>query len=214
MDKPLKNTSNNIRMLICGPSASGKTTVLKDAMHKHFRGIFNDIFVICPSLKQPLWQGIKFTGKREKDNKSDEPTDEQFNKFIKKIEENFKAGKRSLLILDDCINTDLLKRTSELCKMWLRIRHLDCSVVIISQNLKGVPPFIRTNLTHFCTFHNSNSDEVKKMTEEFGHKFLQNYEQYTSEPYKYVFCDFNKNELSDERYSNEIHFDPDFYSNK
>jgi energy-coupling factor transporter ATP-binding protein EcfA2 len=202
-----KLTSHNIRMLICGPSASGKTTLVREMLYKHCNGIYHDIFVICPSLRQALWSDVAI----KKENMSEEPTDAQFLSFLEKIAKNFEDDKRSLLIFDDCVNTEILKRTSELCKVWLRIRHYNCSVILISQNLKGVPPFIRSNLTHFITFHNSNRDEIKKMREEFGDKFVDNYNQYTKNPYSYVFADFNKNELSDERYRNKIKFDDDYY---
>lgn len=202
------NTADNIRLLISGPSCSGKSTLVKQLLHKYFRNKFDEIFIIAPTIKQPLWESVRIN--KEKENKSDEASDSQFMKYIDKIKKNGKDGKRSLLILDDIVNTELTRRSSALCREILRLRHYDCSIVICTQLYKAIPNFVRVNLTHFIGFHNPNQNEVDKMKDEMGHKFLENYERFTNEQYKYIFVDFTKNELGDERYLDHIKFSESF----
>jgi GTPase SAR1 family protein len=203
------NTADEIRMLLVGPSASGKTTCLKNILHNHFRGVFNHIYVIAPTIKQPIWASVEL---QKKDRKSDEATNEQFMRYIEEIKKHGEKGERSLLILDDVGNTQLTRMYSALCCEILRLRHYKCSIVICAQNYKLVPPFVRTNCNKFIFFHNANLDEQRKMRQELGNTFYTRYQQYTAEPYKFIFVDYDKNEMdANNRYTNRIQFSNEFY---
>lgn len=208
------DTSGNQRIIIAGPSASGKSVLAKTLLTEHFKGKFNQIYLICPTMHQPLWKNVLFKDSsgttNEKSNKYDEATNETFDKVMEKIKENFKKGWRSLLIIDDAIGSELMKINSSLTREFLRIRHYHCTCVIITQNIKKLPCVIRSNATIFASFHNPNEDEVRKCVEEYGHKFKAYYDEYTSEPYKYIWCNLEKNELMEGRYSNEINFPDKF----
>jgi len=188
------------RMLITAPSAGGKSYLIKDILHKDLRGKFDKIYVICPTLHQNLWESIKIK------DKSDESTDKQFNKYYEEIKKNRKAGKESLLILDDFLNTELTKEHSSLNTEIMRLRHHWCSIIMASQLYKGVRPFIRNNVDMLVMFHTPNLTERSKMKDELGENFINAYDEYTKEKYHYVFANLRKNEMDNDRYSDKLTF--------
>lgn len=200
--KPAKENPDfkPFRMMITAPSAAGKSFLIKKLLTNELRGKFDTIYVIVPTLHQALWQSIKIK------NKTDEATSDKFMEYYEQIKKNRQEGKESLLILDDCISTELTRPNSVLCREILRLRHYWCSIIIASQLYKGVPPFVRNNVDMMTIFHTPNRDESHKMITELGDNFESSYHEYTKKKYSYVFCDFRKNELDPTRYSNTIEF--------
>jgi len=196
----------NFRLLIVGPSGSGKSQLVKKVLHKT-AGTFDFIYLICPTHhEQDIYQRQIPYFNQNKENVSDKPTDEQFNKFIETIKKNKKNDKRSLLILDDILYTDITKVNSPL-SLWITMcRHFNSSLIILSQLYKGIPPVIRINCTHYAFFYIANKNEVDKLKEEFGDTMLEKYKEYTLKPYNYLWINNTKNELSDDKYTDYINF--------
>jgi len=188
------------RMLICGPSACGKSeTVLKIMSQIHRDYDFH--YLICPTVHQELYQKrLKF----KKDCIEEDPTDEAFNGIIEKVKKNNDKGKKSLIVCDDILYTDLTAMNSSLCKVFTRIRHYNCSIICIVQQYKKIPPVIRNNLTHSIIFDLENNNAEKVLFEEYSDKFKEKYKEYTDEKYKFIFTDFTVNEKDDTRYKATI----------
>lgn len=189
------------RMLMTAPSAAGKSTLIKKILKNNLCNKFDEIFVIAPTLHQPLWESIKLK------NKSDSATNKQFITYYDKIKQNRKDNKESLLILDDFINTELTKPSSILNTEIMRLRHYWCSIILASQLYKGVEPYIRNNVDMQVIFHTPNLNERKKMHDELGDRFIEKYDEFTEEKYNYIFVNLRKNEKDDLRYTKEISFE-------
>lgn len=197
-----KNVMDNFRLIIQGPSACGKSVLIKKILWDT-RGTFDDIFLICPTMFQPLWEKqVKIPD----DHKSDKATNEQFKKFYKMVEENHKNKKRSLIICDDVLYTDLTKDRSALTEVFTRIRHQNCSIIVVGQLYKGLPPVLRSNATHIAVFKNPSKDEEKKMQSELGDAFIEMYDDVCNKPYAFVWANLTKNEMTGERYGDKVDF--------
>ncbi len=188
------------RMLITAPSAAGKSSLIMRILSGDLRGKFDHIYVICGTLHQPLWQRVKL------EHKSDNVTNKQFEEYYELCKENKKNNKKSLIILDDIINTELSAQNSALAREICRIRHYDTSVIITSQLYKALPPIVRSNCDNSVMFYANNKGEKKKMVEELGDTFADKYDKFTQEPYGYVFVNMKKNEKDPARYTNSITF--------
>ena len=99
-------------MIICGNSGSGKTQLLKELLNTKFKKMFNNIFVLCPSMD---FSGDYDEFKDEKKNKrfKDRLFDYYESEIIQEIIDEHeeiirKHGKskctQSLIVLDDCLD--------------------------------------------------------------------------------------------------------------
>lgn len=202
MQRKTKPDYPPFRTLIQGVSASGKTYLLKQILNTQLRGKFDDIWCICPTHEgQEIWQSIHL----KKDHKIKHATNEEFDKLMEKVDENRKNDKESLIILDDWLYQELAKNGSSLCNNILHLRHKWCSIIILSQYYKAVPPCIRTNMNKVIVFKNDSESEVRKMQEDYGDQWRSHYEEYTKNKYGYVFSDFDKS-IYDGRYSSQYEF--------
>lgn len=184
-------------MGVCGPSACGKSeTVFK--MMNDLVNKFDEFYLICPTYKeQELYQKRMIF---KKDNVFESATDESFNKVMEKVEKNKNNKKKSLIICDDFIGSELTKNNSALCEYIPKIRHFSCSIILIYQMYKSVPPIIRNNLNYLIIFNLANKGAENVMFSEQSDKFKEKYIEKTKEKYKYLFVDFTKNEMDDARY--------------
>lgn len=189
-----------IRLLMVAPSGGGKTTLLKQLLHTQIRGQYNNIYLICPTLHQKLWESIKIADSK----KSDSATNEQFEKFYDEMKIHGENSQTSLLILDDIVGTELLNKKSAFAREITRMRHNKVSVILLAQYYKSIPPVIRNNMSHYVIFYNPIETEEKKYRDEFGRHFMGKYEEAAREKYKYVFVDTTKNELDPERYTDLV----------
>ena len=187
------------------PSGGGKTTQLYTILRDNLRGKFNNVYLICPTHKgQKIYEAI--TPALKKERISDEATNAKFEEFYDEIRENGERGENSLLILDDIVGTELMKMHSSLAREITRMRHHKCSVIILSQYYKNIPPVIRMNCSHYILFYHPAASEIKKYADEFGQNFMRKYNEIASEKYAYIFVDTNKNEVDPERYTDNISF--------
>lgn len=192
---------NLFRMLICGPCACGKSTLVFNILKEIHRD-YDEVYLICPTTHQDLYQKkLKF----KKDNIIEEPTNKNFDDLITKVKNNHENKKKSLIVCDDILYTELTKMNSSLCSIFTRIRHWSTSIIVICQHYKQIPPVIRNNVTHSVFFKLANNSAEKVMFEEYSDTFKELYKEYTADKYGFIMCNLNKNELdTDERYSNKI----------
>jgi hypothetical protein len=72
-------------------------------------------------------------------------------------------GRVHFLVLDDCIGTEAFKRGRSVFKNFLlRNRHLNCCVLIMTQDLMSVTKPLRQNASVFVLFKNASLDRVAK----------------------------------------------------
>jgi len=135
-----------------------------------------------------------------------------FEEFIDKPTYKYDAPVKSLLILDDVINSPAISQSSGLGKLATLNRHLaplkedyngrsacGLGVVILSQSYRcnqGIGRLLRENLSLFTMFKNKQHKQMMAIEEEIGsvidiEKFRGAYEKATYEKYGNLTIDFN-----------------------
>ena len=135
-----------------------------------------------------------------------------FEEFMDKPTYEYDAPVKSLLILDDVINSPAISQSSGLGKLATLNRHVaplkedyngrsacGLAVVILSQSYRcqqGIGRLLRENLSLFTMFKNKQEKQITAIEEEIGsvidlEKFRKAYEKATDEKYGNLTIDFN-----------------------
>lgn len=107
----------------------------------------------------------------------------------------------SLVILDDCMNTDLFRRKSPFTNMQIRNRHLFMSIIVVSQSYKSILRAIRQNMNWVITFKVNDMKLCKDIFDENGSmfkdfdEFVQALAYATDKPYNFLYIDKSNNEV-------------------
>ena len=130
-------------ILICAKRNSGKSQLLRYLVRCEINE-FDKIFVISPTeCVNAFYSGIT-----SKECIFDEYNDDWMMKLIGKMTEitSEKKKKKVLIILDDCVaDTDLHHNAKALKILYARSRHIGMAVILTTQYINSVSPFIRTN---------------------------------------------------------------------
>ncbi len=87
--------------------------------------------------------------------------------FLKYIVDNFK-GTNSLIILDDCAATQVIKnRVSELVKLVFSARHYGFSTIVLTQQMTSIAKPYRENISKLVSFYNPSKKDMQTITDEF-----------------------------------------------
>lgn len=152
-----KTTPENFFAIIYGIRRSGKSTVLKkilyDMRHKlkdHMVYLFSSTAKVDPEQYEYYPKGFKYSELDNLEDELGEIIEEQEEKLDVPKEKREKALKdnKILVILDDCVNEDSIRKSPSLNNLAVSGRHINFSVFILSQSVTGsasVPPIIRTN---------------------------------------------------------------------
>jgi len=176
---PLPNYSG-FNMAIAGSSGSGKTTLMYSIMTKRkkkgkrqsYRGVFEHIYIVSPTLGNKSMKGDEFA-KLPQDQIYRELTLQALDELKDTFEKNREEDENSVLILDD-VGSELRKSGAiekKLVALCQNRRHLFLSVIFIIQKWKDLPTGIRNNLSHAAFFRPKNQPEKEAiMTELFPFK--------------------------------------------
>ena len=187
MQSPFDFLANGFVCSINGYSGSGKTSLLislisakrKNGQRRSMRQGFNNIFIVSPSLSTLTNNIFKDLPKEYKYNDLNQETLNNFNDMIEQAKEEQTENEAilSLLILDDC--GDILRDDKQVEKMFNKIvmnrRHMNCSIIVLSQYFYMLAPAIRNNMNYFITY------KPKSYKEE-----VNIYEAYVKKPKKYL----------------------------
>jgi DNA replication protein DnaC len=182
MCPPLDSFVNGFCWAIIGASGTGKTNYLcsliqkgqdrKTKLRKGFKNIFNQIFIVSPSLKTIKNNPFDDISDDWKHSELTLETLEAFEELclssIDESEQNDEAKPFHCLILDDC--GTIIRKNKEIEHKLNRIianrRHnLSCSIIMLLQSTKQIPPSFRSNLTHLTAFHPKTLAEKESMYE-------------------------------------------------
>ena len=153
-------------MMIVGMTNCGKTYYLLEMIEKEYFRHFEYIFLICPTYNwNKAYQEWEY-----KDSERFYPIPCDQNSvydFLKYIMDNFK-GTNSLIILDDCAQTQVVKnRTSELVNLAFSARHYGFSPIVITQQLTSITKPYRENIAKLVTFYNPSKKDMQAITDDF-----------------------------------------------
>lgn len=152
-----KTLPENFFGIIYGIRRSGKSTVLKkilyDMRHRlkdHMVYLFSSTAKVDPEQYEYYPKGFKYSELDNLEDELGEIIEDQGDKLDVPKEKREKALKdnKILVILDDCVNEDSIRKSPSLNNLAVSGRHINFSVFILSQSVTGsasVPPIIRTN---------------------------------------------------------------------
>ncbi len=170
-----------LRMIISGPSGSGKGILTSDILLKHLRGKFHKIYYFSASaLVDDNLLALKRYCEEHLGQGEDDPClydewDESVVEAILERQTNIvqylkkKGSKRRMdvaIICDDFANERRVVRGGLLERLYLRGRHIMCSTFVLTQYYRLLSPAIRTNATLLATFRMRNQKDLDAILDE------------------------------------------------
>ncbi len=169
---------------------SGKTTCLVNLLcdKKGWRNLYDQIFIFSPTFRtqyDSLWKRISSDGVVVHDNLTECALHHIYDLQIANPE------KKTLLISDDCDEQWRKSIDQQLVnKIMTNSRHLNLSLVFLSQRLMMLPPAIRSQLDCLCVWAASSYSELETIHKEFSclpkKEFLEIFMRVTSVPYHFL----------------------------
>ena len=175
------------RMLICGPSNSGKTNLLLNMIYKLL--VFDKINLFSKNLHQYQYQGFLKEFAENINPKVGYEVIEAYNDEIIPLEE-LPVDKQKIVVFDDLLCE---KNQNSIINYFINGRHRNCCVIYLSQTFYKVPKDIRVNCSHLCIFR-LDPKENKRIANEIGvdHNTL---DRATDEKYSFLYYDKPKKSI-------------------
>ena len=201
-----KNTSSledndcPFRMLIIGPSRSGKTNTVPHLINNLHP--IHKIYLYAKDIHEPKYEYL--INKREQagiKNLNDPHAfieySDDMNDVLDDINNyNENRDKKVLIVFDDMIaDIEYNKNFKQIIKeLFYRARKINVSIVFITQSYFRALKDARLNSTHYILMKIGNKKELKRVAEEkSGHldykDFLKMYNYCTEEPYSFMLID-------------------------
>ena len=190
--------------MINAQSGSGKTNLLANLLRKEFYGDYfapDHVHVFSNSLfTDPLWDLLPDETLAESEDCLDKDILESIvaeaTADVEK-EGKTKANAR-LIIADDCIMEIYNRGKPDIMeKFYIRLRHVNCSIVITAQEYMLLPKPIRINTTGLILFKINNMKEILAIWREHGglldrYTFMSILADVWKKPYSFLFLDFTQ----------------------
>ena len=188
------------RMLIIGPSSSGKTNTLLHLIYNLHP--IDKMYLYAKDTDEKKYQFL--INKREHAEKKNLNDPKAFIEYSNDVDDvlddinnyNKNRDKKLLIVFDDMIaDIEYNKNFKRIIKeIFYRARKINVSIVFITQSYSRALKDARLNSTHYILMKISNKKELKRIAEEkSGHLdckyFLKIYNYYTREPYSFMTLD-------------------------
>lgn len=182
-------------MLISAKTGSGKSILIanllrkKELYYKYYaKCYFCSSNMVDGKISDVAYNGIRFAKARSFDNFTDEIFDTILQDITK--DDDWK-DEQYLLVLDD-LSTVFERPTKNMLKNFLKHRHYNLSIIIVSQAIRLMNPKLRQNATHLISFYTSNQREreaLNELTNLSQSKFDELLEYCTDENFCFMFID-------------------------
>ena len=152
--------ADTFRMLICGPSNSGKTNILLHMLYKLL--VYDKIYLCTKNLHQDKYQFMIDDFNKRVNPVAGYNVIEGVNDVIPM--ELLPIDNQKIVIFDDMVCE---KNQDDIIDYFTNGRLRNCSVVYLSQSYFKTPKNIRDNCTHLCIFdfhpreNNRIADELR-----------------------------------------------------
>ena len=169
------------RMLICGPSNSGKTNTL---LHMPYELLeYDKIYLFSKNLHQNKYQNLLQDFDEKINPKVGYDVIEAHGDEIIPLEE-LPVDNQKIVVFDDLVCE---KNQNDIINYFINGRHKNCCVIYLSQTFYKVPKDIRVNCSHLCIFR-LDPKENKRIANEIGvdHEVL---DRATDEKYSFLYYD-------------------------
>ena len=184
-----ENDDWSFRMLIIGPSVSGKTNTLLHLIDKLHP--IDKIYLYTKDTDEEKYQYL--INKKEQvgiKNLNESYAFMEYSSDMNDVLENINNYNKNRDMIDDMI-ADIMrseKFKAIVKELFIRCRKLNISIVFITQSYFRTPKDARLNSTHYILMKIGNKKELKSIAEEnSGHldlkDFLEIYNYCTREPY-------------------------------
>ena len=151
--------------IFSGPTSCGKTQRVLDLIEKEYKGHFDNIVILCPTLK---WNRTYLERPWVwKDNYvfCFEPKGNLFE-FIEKLSTLF-SGEETLFIVDDVIADETLdKRRNPLLELAISGRRRKHSLWLLTQSYTAIPKNLRRQKKQLFVWYPSEKSDLKMIDEE------------------------------------------------
>ena len=197
-----ENKDNNwpFRMLITGPSDSGRTNTLLHLINNLHP--IDKIYLYAKDLSEPKYEFL--INKREQAGIKNLNDPHAFIEYSNDIDDvlddinNYDKNRdKKVLVVFDNMIADIMssKKFKAIIKeLFIKCRKLNISIVFITQSYFRTPKDARLNSTHYVIMKIQSRKELQNIAQEnsgdIGFKdFLKTYKDYTSEPYSCMIID-------------------------
>ena len=169
------------RMLICGPSNSGKTNILLHMLYELL--VFDKVYLFSKNLHQNKYQALLQDFAANVDPPVGYQIIEAPGDEILSLEE-LPMDNQKIAVFDDLVCES---NQNSIINYFINGRHRKCSVIYLTQTYYKVPQNIRDNCSHFFVF-NFLPRENKRIADELGvdHNLLN---RATNKKYSFFYYD-------------------------
>ena len=149
------------RMLICGPSNSGKTNILLHMLYELLE--FDKIYLYSKNLHQNKYEALLQDFAEQINPKVGYEVIEAYGDEIIPLEE-LPVDNQKIVVFDDLVCES---NQNSIINYFINGRHRNCCVIYLTQTFYKVPKNIRDNCSHFCIFR-FLPRENKRIADEIG----------------------------------------------
>jgi hypothetical protein len=153
-------------MLIVGMTGCGKTGFMLNMLEKEYKGHFDHIVIICPTLNwNKTYQEWKYLHDRDVVTV---PCGHELVEKVLSVASCVYRGSNTLIIIDDCAcGQDVKNRVSEVVNLAFSARHYGLSTIVVTQQLTSVAKPYRENISKLVTFYNPNRHDMRSVTDDY-----------------------------------------------
>ena len=160
------NISLPARLLVCGPSGTGKTNVILNLMKGI--GIWDKVIILAKDLEEPLYKHvIEVYRKLEKKHKVQILLAISSVNDMPDLDKDFDPKENTLLICDDLI-CENAKDLTKLEPFWVRGRKKSITMAFLAQGYFDVPKKIRKNSNYVILKKISNPLDLGRILKEYA----------------------------------------------
>lgn len=153
------------RIYIVGKTMFGKSYWMKEYIKKYIINSFDRIFYICPSKHSPgTLKDLNFGSTKFKLFISEDKNEiaGMLAYYCKLKDENEKLGNEKwIFIFDDFIKREITNK-APFVQLYTRQRHINISVVFITQKVTALPPEVRNSSSKIVMFFSGGEPATKQ----------------------------------------------------
>lgn len=168
-----------MRILICGRSGLGKTTLLVNLIDYQLRDQMDVFIIMSPTFCQETFNPIRnlFTPKtifETVDQKALEKVCQSIITVRKSFLEKNLQPPRFCVIIDDCAGKSVIqgRRRGVFANFAVQSRHWETSLIVISQQPSCVDPNFRDNAEHVIAFPSEREEDILWLKKSYNTNFL------------------------------------------
>lgn len=151
--------------IICGQTGCGKTEFILDLLQTTYRGVFENIVILCPTLEYNKAYRSRVWVRKDRGVYTVNPGD-KLHEWLGLFFEIF-AGEPTLYIIDDCSDLKALTQKKQmLSKLAFSGRHAKQSVWVLTQKYNSVLTDLREQTKWVALFHCKDRDSFDECLRE------------------------------------------------